>query len=256
MAMILNHKIIGEGKPLIILHGLFGMLDNWQRFAKEISGRYKVILVDQRNHGKSFRSVQFTYELLAQDIINLMDNLGIDKAHVLGHSMGGKTTMKIATTFPERIESFIVVDIAPKTYEGDHQFIFDSVLSMDVGAAQSRKDIDEHLATSISEKSIRLFLMKNLARKKKGGFEWKANFQVLKNEYAKIMDNSISTTSESKGLFIKGELSHYILSEDEPTIKRLFPNSTVVSIEGAGHWVHADRAEKLLAVVSNFLNET
>lgn len=252
--MILNHKILGEGEPLIILHGLFGMLDNWQRFAKKISEQYQVILVDQRNHGMSFRSDEFTYDLLAKDIISLMDHLSIDKAHILGHSMGGKTTMEIATTYPERVLSFIVVDIAPKRYARDHQFIFDSVLSIDVENAASRKDIDEHLSISIKEMGVRLFLMKNLKRKKEGGFEWKANFPILKNRYIDIMGHSLSATSDSKGLFIKGGLSSYILSEDEPVIKQHFPHSNITTVEGAGHWVHADKPEELLTVVVDFLH--
>ncbi len=252
--MILNHKIIGEGEPLIILHGLFGMLDNWQRFAKKISEQYKVILVDQRNHGKSFRSEEFTYELLAKDCIELLDHLNIRKAHILGHSMGGKTTMQIATSYPERVESFVVVDIAPKTYAGDHQFIFDSVLSIDLEEAKTRKEIDEQLSKSIMEMGVRLFLMKNLKRKKEGGFEWKANFPILKNSYADIMGHSLSATSHSKGLFIRGGLSNYILSDDEAIIKHHFPNASMATIEGAGHWVHADKPEALLEVVVNFLS--
>jgi pimeloyl-ACP methyl ester carboxylesterase len=252
--MILNHKIIGEGEPLIILHGLFGMLDNWQRFAKQISERYQVILVDQRNHGKSFRSEEFNYDLLANDIIRLMDHLSIEQAHILGHSMGGKTTMEIATKFPQRVDSFIVVDIAPKIYKGDHQFIFDSVLSIDVDAAETRKEIDEHLAKSIKEMGVRLFLMKNLKRKKEGGFEWKANFPILKNCYVNIMGNSLEKTSDAKGIFIKGSLSSYILTNDESAIKKYFPNSTIAEVEGAGHWVHADKPQELFNLVADFLD--
>ena len=252
--MILNHKIIGEGEPVIILHGLFGMLDNWQRFAKEIKEHFQVILVDQRNHGKSFRSESFTYGLLADDVIALMDHLNIDQARIIGHSMGGKTAMHLAEAYPNRLQSFVIVDIAPKTYEGGHQAIFESVLSVDVNAAISRKEIDAHLSQTIKEEMVRLFLMKNLKRRKEGGFDWKANFPVLHRVYQDIMDDSLSGSTDVPGLFIKGSNSGYIVESDKPAIRGYFPNANFHTIEGAGHWVHADKPTELLDVVLRFFS--
>lgn len=251
--MILNHKIIGEGEPVIILHGLFGMLDNWQRFAKTLSETHRVILVDQRNHGKSFRSEEFMYDLLAEDLAELMDVINIPAAHMLGHSMGGKTAMTFVHNYPDKVLSFIIVDIAPKTYPGGHKHIFDAVLGIDIEQAQSRKEIDEKLAKTIKEQAVRLFLMKNLKRKKEGGFKWKANFPILYKTYDTIMGHTLSGEVHTPGLFVKGGNSDYIETDDVHGINTYFPKARLVEIEGAGHWVHADKPLVLLAEVRQFL---
>lgn len=249
----LNYKSFGQGDPIIILHGLFGMLDNWQSVGKRLADNYHVILVDQRNHGKSFHSDEFSYELLATDLKDFMDELGLASAHIMGHSMGGKTAMTFASLFSSYLRSLIIVDIAPKQYNGGHEDIFKAILSIDIRSTKSRKEVDALLSQSISEQGVRLFLMKNLSRNPEGGYRWKANFEALHQHYPRIMDSQITGQFDKPSLFIKGGLSDYIVAEDEDQIREIFTNSEIQSVAGAGHWVHADRPLDLLEIVREFL---
>lgn len=250
--MTLNYKSFGEGDPIIILHGLFGMLDNWQTIGKQLAQDYRVILVDQRNHGKSFHSDEFSYDLLADDLKALMTELELSSAHIIGHSMGGKTAMSFAAKYPDMIDSLIVVDIAPKEYEGGHEELFEAILAIDVEAISSRKEVDEQLKLSIPDMGVRLFLMKNLTRKPETGYQWKANFTVLNDEYAQLMDFNIAGVHVVPSLFIRGQKSNYILEEDEELIYDLFPLAVIEDIEDAGHWIHAEQPQLFLDLVTDY----
>jgi len=249
----LNYKSFGHAEPIIILHGLFGMLDNWQTVGKQLAEDYQVILVDQRNHGKSFHSEEMSYRLMAEDLKELLDELMLESAHIVGHSMGGKTAMTFSTIYPALTKSLVVVDIAPRTYRGGHEALFKALLAVDINHVSSRKEVDEQLSQSIDDDGVRLFLMKNLTRNPEGGYRWKANFKALYKHYDQLMASKISGSTVKPTLFIKGGASDYIRVEDEALIYDLFPLAEIEDVEGAGHWVHAVKPKELLEIVRSFL---
>lgn len=252
--MNLNYKTFGQGPPLIILHGLFGMLDNWQTVAKQLAEDYTVFIIDQRNHGKSPHDDEFNYEIMAEDLYEFMDDNWIYKAHLLGHSMGGKTVMQFAMMYEEMVDKLIIVDIAPKKYEGNHQNIFDALFSFNPKDVKSRKEADILLKKYISEFGVRQFLLKNLYRDKTGGYQWKMNLSVIYNNYKNILDTiTTDSTFDKPVLLLRGEQSNYISEEDITNIKVFFPNSIVNTIANTGHWVHADAPNVLLEQVQTFL---
>lgn len=253
--MKLHFRSIGSGKPLIILHGVFGSSDNWQTLGKVFAEDHQVFLVDLRNHGNSPHHDHFDYNVMRDDVIELMDDQSIQQAVVLGHSMGGKVAMNIASTYPDRVEKLIVVDIAPKVYPPHHQKIFEGFHSVDLKNLQSRSDADKQMSEVISNFGIRQFILKNLHRESDGTFSWKLNLNAIENAANNIGDSSITESSyEGPTLFIAGGASDYILQEDYSQIQTLFINSSVHTIENAGHWVHAEKPQELASMVITFLN--
>jgi len=251
----LHFKTYGQGDPIIVLHGLFGTLDNWQTVARKLSENYLVYLIDQRNHGKSPHTDSFDYQDMADDVNELMNSEGIPEAHILGHSMGGKTAMQLSMSYPEKVRSLIVVDIAPKAYQGGHQEIFDALFSLDLSTIESRKAADEQLQLSIPDFGVRQFLLKNLTRQKTGGYGWKMNLSVIYESYAAILATiEITEPFENPTLFIRGERSKYISDKDEENIKKTFPTATIITISDAGHWLHAEQPEALLDAINAFIN--
>jgi len=250
---MLNHKIFGQGDPVIILHGLFGMLDNWQTIAKKLAEEYMVILVDQRDHGKSAHTDKFNYQLLAEDLRLFMEENWMHEAHIIGHSMGGKTAMQFAADNPDMVEKLVIVDIGPKAYKPGHEIIFKALRAVPIDEVKSRNEVEEVISTYIDEPGVRLFLMKNLQRKKEGGFRWKMNLELLHKEYPNIID-AIQTYGEIDvdTLFIYGSKSKYITAEEVDGIKRLFTQSQFEELD-TGHWIHAEKPAELLELVSSFL---
>lgn len=251
--MILNHKILGEGPPLIILHGLFGSLDNWLSIGKDLSSQWKVYLVDLRNHGRSFHHALFHYQAMSDDLLQLVDNLGLARYDLIGHSMGGKVAMFHALAAPHRIRQLTVVDIAPKRYPVHHQNILEGLTSLDPHILESRQQADDLLAAYVPEPGVRQFLLKNLSRNATGHFQWKFNLKAISQNIQNIGDalppNKIL---ETPTLFVRGELSNYIEDSDIPGIKRQFMKAHFNTISGAGHWVHAEQPEKFKESVGNF----
>ena len=252
--MKLNFKKFGEGDPLFILHGLFGSLDNWQTIGKILAENYSVYLVDLRNHGKSPHSDSFSYLEMANDVVELIEDENLEKVSIIGHSMGGKTAMTFASEFPQYLEQLIVVDIAPKKYAPHHQEILDALYSLDLSVIKSRREADEVMSNSIENDGTRLFLLKNLNREKEGGYSWKMNLDLLAQEIDKVIDiTPIPFPIPIPTLFIRGGESGYILDSDIDSIEELFPNSEIETIEGAGHWVHAEKPKELLEMITAFL---
>lgn len=250
----LNYKTYGQGNPIIILHGLFGTLDNWQTIARQLSEEYLVYLVDQRNHGRSPHTDAFDYSLLAEDLKDFMENEGMSQATILGHSMGGKTAMQFAISYPEMVTSLVVVDIAPKAYKGGHQEIFDALLAVDLKRIESRKMADEQLLERIPDFGVRQFLLKNLTRDKEGGYRWKMNLSAIYKNYENILANILPDEPYTEAsLFIRGARSGYIKEEDESLIKSIFSEAEIVTIPEAGHWVHAEAPKALLSTFNNFM---
>jgi pimeloyl-ACP methyl ester carboxylesterase len=250
----LNHKIFGEGDPIIILHGLFGMLDNWQTFAKKLAEDYMVILIDQRNHGKSPHADEFNYTLLAEDLKNFMDSNWIYQAHIIGHSMGGKTAMQFASLYPDAVEKLVVVDIGPNENPSGHDIIFEALNSVPIDKVDSRKEVEKVLQKKISDLSVILFLMKNLQREKSGGYKWKMNLASLEKNYSHILDSiEVSSPIEIDTLFAKGDRSNYINAEVEKEITEKFLSSTIKTIGNSGHWIHAEQPEELYKIITEFV---
>lgn len=248
------HKRVGEGRPVIILHGLFGTGDNWRTFAGMLKDQYEVILLDLRNHGRSFWSDDFNYEIAAQDVVDLMDELEIQHADIIGHSMGGKVAMTLAQNHPDRVDKLVVVDIARKKYPRGHDLIFDAIFSIEPAQLNDRKEAEDKLALKIGEQGVRQFLLKSLARDKEGGFRWKTNFKALFKSYEEILSEVEVREIKAKTLFIRGSRSSYIREEEVSRLKDYMPEAevSVVSID-AGHWVHAERPKELFGHVSSFL---
>jgi pimeloyl-ACP methyl ester carboxylesterase len=250
----LNYKELGQGHPIVILHGLFGTLDNWQTIAKYLSETYSVYLVDLRNHGRSPHLPDMNYGLMAEDVRQFMESHWLHEAYVMGHSMGGKVAMQLALNNPDMVEKLIVVDIAPKIYTGSHFEIFKALLSLDLAHTSDRAIAEAHLYQFEKDPGVVQFLMKNLSRKKEGGFEWKMNLPVIYQHYADILANvSGDHPFEHPTLFIRGELSGHVKDSDLPDIQRLFPAVVLETIPQAGHWVHADQPAALLERVRAFL---
>ncbi len=252
--MELNYKTFGDvGDPVIILHGLLGSLDNWQTLAKRLSEQYRVFTPDQRNHGRSPHHPEMNYDVMAGDLLNFMDRHGISGAHLIGHSMGGKTAMHFATAYPDRVKRMVVVDIGPKSYPPGHDDVFKALGVIDPRALGSRREAEVLMARIIPGEALRLFLLKNLTREA-DGYRWKMNLPVIEEAYEEIRSGLPENRhSGHHTLFIKGGRSGYIDPGDWPQIQSVFPEATLATIPQAGHWVHADAPEVLLAMVRDFL---
>ena len=251
----LNYKTFGQGDPIVILHGLFGMLDNWQTLGKQLAEDHAVYLVDQRNHGRSPFANETNYPLMADDLKHFLESHWMFKANVIGHSMGGKTAMQFAIHHPEMVEKLIVIDIAPKVYTGKHHLLFDALMDLDLFSVESRKEADEYLQETISDFGLRQFLLKNLSSVRNGpGYRWKMNLPVIYDHYEDILSPpELDASFEGETLFVRGERSDYIKESDFELIREWFPNSQIVTIADAGHWVHADAPEDLMQVMRDFL---
>ncbi|MEQ6121780.1 alpha/beta fold hydrolase [Reichenbachiella sp. MALMAid0571] len=253
MKELLNYKVLGEGQPLIILHGLFGSLDNWITLGKRFSEHFKVVLVDQRNHGKSFHNSAFDYSVMAEDLEDLIDYLGLKNPILLGHSMGGKTVMQFAAFHPEKVAKLIVADIAPKYYPVHHELIIEGLKSVPLDSLKKRDDVEAVLSEYISEVGTRTFLMKNLKRNADGSFSWKMNLDTISNnidEVGKELDYYLPI--EVPTLFIRGGNSDYVKDDDLDDISDIFPNVQFETIIGSGHWLHADNPDKFYDIVMKF----
>lgn len=268
--MELYFRKLGEGESvIIILHGLYGSSDNWIPAGKKLAENHTVYLLDQRNHGKSPHSSKHNYYLLLEDLKEFFDSQGIQKASIIGHSMGGKTAMFFANKYPEMVTNLIVVDISPKSYKIsdnediqniNHLKIIDAMKTVDFTSSKNLNDIEIQLFNKIKDKRISQFLLKNISKDEKG-YKWTINLNTIAMELTSIMDGIKKHEIENMDgitsfpvLFIKGEKSNYIKSEDEQLIKKLYPYSKLIKIENAGHWVHAEQFNKFMISVQTFLD--
>ena len=251
----LHASIIGEGeKDLLILHGFLGMGDNWKTHAKHWAEQgWRVHLIDQRNHGRSFWSENFSYELMAEDLFKYYHTYGIKEATVLGHSMGGKVAMLFACLYPEKVTQLIVADIAPKAYPPHHQHILNGLATLDFSQITSRKEADQVLSSYVKETGIRQFLLKNIYRPTPTQLGLRLNIDILKEAIDQV-GASLSQEMQYPGktLFLKGEKSGYIETGDELLLRHHFPQNTLVTIEKAGHWLHAENPTAFSQAIANW----
>lgn len=252
---MLYSKIEGTGKPLVILHGFLGMSDNWKTLATQYAqAGFNVHLLDLRNHGRSFHSDEFDYDLMVRDFLDYCENHNLEKIALLGHSMGGKVAMFFATTYSEKVEKLIVADIGPKYYPPHHQTILEGLNAVDFSKKPSRNQVEEILTTYIPDFGTRQFLMKNLYWKTPEELAFRFNLAVLSQKVSQIgaaLPDDLIFNKPT--LFIRGGNSNYILDDDFPLINSHFPNSSIQTIPEVGHWLHAEKPKEFLELTLDFL---
>ena len=253
--VLLNYKDLGEGKALIICHGLLGSGDNWVSIARALSQEFRIILVDLRNHGKSFHSEDISYSAMSEDILVLMDHLDIEHCCLLGHSMGGKLAMTFALEHPDRCDGLIVVDSTSLAFRGGHEYIFETMMAAPLDSFGSRSEIDEYFKSYFKEDGLRWFLLKNIALTD-GVYTWKPNLTDLYENYHKIVEAiPINGTYQGKTTIIAGGESDYVQDEDLESMRSFFPNIQYHVVEGAGHWVHAQKPKEMKSHIHSFMKE-
>lgn len=257
LGMKLYYHVVGRGHPLVMLHGLFGSGDNFYTLSRFFGEKYRVYTVDQRNHGRSEHSDVLNYIAMAGDLNDLLLHEGIGPIYLLGHSMGGKTAMQFALSHPEKVDKLIVVDIGPKEYPPRHDEIFDALLALRLDKHKTRAELDAALAQYLSDRPVRQLLLKNVARDDAGAFRWKMDVKAIHKNYANL-NAKIGTNRifEKPTLFMRGGKSRYILDKDMPGIRSLFPSAEFVTVDGVGHWVHAEAPQEFAGKVMEFLSKT
>ena len=267
--MNLYFRETGKGTPVVILHGLYGCSDNWMYIARKLAETFRVIAVDLRNHGNSPHDNSHLYSDMVADVAWLFYELEIGKAHILGHSMGGKLAMAFAADYPEHVLSLTVADIAPKNYLLDtasadqyetHKTILETLSQIDLKNFTSRGDVDAELKKTIPYLFVQSFILKNLKRHG-NEYEWKLNVPVLLKYLDHILSDVIASDYHDRipmtgypVLFIKGENSGYIHESDFPVLEKMYPGSIVITIEGTTHFLHAEKPDKFVSAFLNFLN--
>jgi esterase len=254
--MILHSNKIGEGQPFVILHGFLGMSDNWKtlglQFAEE---NFEVHLVDQRNHGHSFHSAEFNYDVMVEDLKHYCDEHHLENVILLGHSMGGKTAMLFATQYPELVSKLLIADISPRFYPVHHDGILNGLSTLDFDKIKTRGEADTILSSYVSDFGTRQFLLKNLYWIEKGKLALRMNLEVLKDEVAEVGEALPSQATFKKDtLFLRGDRSEYISVEDENSIVSHFPKAKIITILNAGHWLHAEKPKDFFEAVMNFVS--
>lgn len=248
----LNYEIQGSGPSVVLLHGLFGDLDNLKSLGRELQHQYQVVYVDLRNHGDSPHTEVMNFELMAADIAHLLASLKLGPVHLVGHSLGGKVAMEFALRYPQQTLSVVAADIAPVGYDPKHHHILDALNALDLGAITTRKDADQVLAQRIDTLGVRQFLLKNL-RLEQGRASWRMNLPALTHNYPTLSDAVATGHYPGPILFIKGGNSDYLLAEHEAAIRQRFSQVELKVIEGTGHWLHAEKPQIFNRLVQAFL---
>lgn len=250
MSVDLFHRRLGQGAPIVILHGLFGSSDNWGSIGKQLAERYDVLLVDQRDHGRSPHTDHIDYPSMADDVHKLIADLGLREVVLVGHSMGGKTAMYLAHARPDLLKHMVVVDMGPREYPIDNQApIIEALLTSDLAHKHTRKEVEQHLAQYVPEPGVQQFLLKSLYWETPETLAWRFNVPVITRDMPKILGPAPAATIRVPTTFVRGGQSEYITREDVPAIREQFPNSHIETVDFAGHWVHAQAPEEVMAVI-------
>ncbi len=256
--MKLFYRNYGEGQPLVILHGIFGISDNWVTIGRRLAERFEVFIPDQRNHGQSPHSDTFNYYALVEDLFEFLDDHELRNPILIGHSMGGKVAMNFALEYPRRVDKLIVVDMSMRKYppRQEHLEILQAMREIDFNTVSTREEVEEIIAKRIKSERVRLFILKNIYRINAERMAWRLNIEGIYNNIDNVFEGIESGyTYNEPTLFIKGGVSNYIQEEDYKTIPKNFPKAEFITIEGASHWVHADKPDELCAVFSEFLEK-
>ena len=250
----LNYRHWGSGKPLIILHGLFGSAVNWQSIGTRLSHDWSVFALDLRNHGDSPHNPDFGYDALVRDLKGFVEQHRIENATLMGHSLGGKIVMAFADRWPEQAERLIILDIAPKPYPPAHRSMLKAMIGLDLSRIKNRQEAFDALAESIPVPATRQFLLKSLARSTQGRYRWKINLDAIDRHLDEIGQGPyLKHRYPNAALFICGSESGYLAEEDVEPIRQYYPKAQMVCIEGAGHWLHADAQEQTIEAIVDFL---
>lgn len=253
--MDLHHRIIGkQGDPLVLLHGLFGSLENLAGIGRRLAEFYQIHLLDLRNHGRSPHHQSMHYPRMANDVAAYMDAAGLVKVHLFGHSMGGKTAMQVALSYPERVRQLVVGDIAPVDYPAHHEKLLTALQLIVPERLKSRSQADGMLKDPVPEQSVRQFLLKNLVKKGSGGYQWRMNLAAIARNYPALMAGLHHRDPYTgRVLFIKGGNSDYIKPHYQNHIRSLFPDARLRTIANTGHWFHAEKPDLVAGVIKRFL---
>lgn len=252
---MLYSRIEGNGKPLLIIHGFLGMSDNWKSLSAQYALKgFEVHVLDLRNHGKSFHSEDFSYDVMVHDVLEYCTYHHLDKISIIGHSMGGKVAMLFAAMHPEMVEKLIVADIGPKYYAPHHQDILAGLNAVDFSIKPDRTQVEEILYPYIPDFGTRQFLMKNLFWKEPGQLAFRFNLKVFNDKIEEVgKELNENKIFHGETLFIRGGNSKYILDNDLEQIKRHFPNFQLVTIPNVGHWLHAENPKAFFEETIKFL---
>ncbi|MCC6401220.1 MAG: alpha/beta fold hydrolase [Flavobacteriales bacterium] len=249
----LHHRRMGQGRPLLVLHGLFGSSDNWNSIGKAWAEEFEVVLVDQRDHGRSPHTDRITYALMADDVAALIADLRLHEPVVVGHSMGGKTGMVLAQRHPGLLHRLVVIDMGPREYPPHrHAHILQALTTCDLERLRTRKEVEDHLATSIREPGVVQFLLKSLYWATPEQLAWRFNVPLLAHDIHDILAAAGPEVVRTPTLFIRGGQSDYITREDLPQLREQFPQARVETIDYAGHWVHVQAPDEVIGLVRTF----
>lgn len=252
--MTLYCKAMGEGHAVILLHGLFGMADNLTALGNALSDNYHVLMPDAVNHGRSPHRFAADYPSMAADVMKVLDCHGHEKAAVVGHSMGGKIAMQMALDYPARIACLVAADIAPVAYQGHHQAVFAALQRVADAKPASRSEADELMAQHVDEPMVRQFLLKSLKKAIDGSWQWQLGLDEIVDSYPLINAAPVMQRPyDGPALFIRGAESDYISASAEPEIRRYFPAAELATLEGTGHWLHAEKPGPFNLLVKQFL---
>jgi len=253
--MQLHFRSYGAGVPLVILHGLFGSLDNWHTLSQRLGRHFHVLAVDQRNHGHSPHHPEMDYPLMADDLAEFLDQQKLTEALVLGHSMGGKTAMQLALAHPRRVARLVVADMAPRAYPPRHEKILAGMLALDLAAATSRHQLAEALAPWVPDLATRQFLLKNVGTGANHQFHWRCGLHEIHRNYSRLAE-ALPPAPPYPGpaLFLRGALSDFLRETDEPGIRQLFPRAAIGTVPRAGHLLHVENPEDFLTAILSFLS--
>lgn len=253
MSALLNYKLTGEGPTIVLIHGLFGNLDNLGLLARDLEVDHQILSIDLRNHGLSFHSEQHTYHQMAEDLYQLLLHLQLDKATILGHSMGGKVAMRFAAEHPEYVDKLLVLDMAPVAYpERKHDNVFAALNAVLATPPASRSEAMALLAEHIEMEGVRQFLGKSLYRKD-SNLTWRFNVKAIGDNYWNILGWDPIEKSHIPTLFLKGANSDYLTEQHQSLIQEQFSNAKAHVIANTGHWLHAEKPQEVLRSIRRFI---
>jgi len=256
-AEILHYSQSGSGAPLVILHGLFGSSKNWQSLAKQFAESFTVYNVDLRNHGSSFHNAEMNYVVMADDVSRLLEQLGIQSCHLIGHSMGGKVAMTLAASQPGLIARMIVADIAPVTYSRNYNSLIDPIMAISLADINSRSEVDRALAPGITDPMLRGFLLQNLHREG-DNWRWRVNWTSIKQYMTELFGFPLAPDDwhiNVPTLFMRGENSDYVDADGVAMIESHFSQAEIETLPEAGHWLHADKPQVFMQSAMAYLHK-